>query len=377
MASKEKRTVLVTGGCGFIGSNFVRLLLRDRPHWRIINLDLLTYAGNAENLADVEKSPQYSFVHGDINDRALVGKLLTEEVWAIVNFAAETHVDRSILESGEFIRTNLLGTETLLAAALAGQERRSLPRFLQVSTDEVYGSLGERGVFSEEDVLAPSSPYAASKAGADLLALAFYKTYGLTTLITRSSNNYGPYQFPEKVIPLFITNALADQPLPLYGDGLNVRDWLYVEDNCRAVLRVLEQGKAGNIYNVGGGHELTNLALTELLLDALGKPRSLVRFVPDRLGHDRRYALDCQKVFRELGWQPLVDFPGGLERTIRWYVENRSWWERVRSGSFRSYYRKQYGDRLAEGKGLETGRSGPEEAEPPGSLGPAGAEGPR
>jgi dTDP-glucose 4,6-dehydratase len=377
MASKEKRTVLVTGGCGFIGSNFVRLLLRDRPHWRIINLDLLTYAGNAENLADVEKSPQYSFVHGDINDRALVGKLLTEEVWAIVNFAAETHVDRSILESGEFIRTNLLGTETLLASALAGQERRSLPRFVQVSTDEVYGSLGERGVFSEEDVLAPSSPYAASKAGADLLALAFYRTYGLTTLITRSSNNYGPYQFPEKVIPLFITNALADQPLPLYGDGLNVRDWLYVEDNCRAVLRVLEQGKAGNIYNVGGGHELTNLVLTELLLDALGKPRSLVRFVPDRLGHDRRYALDCQKVFRELGWQPLVDFPGGLERTIRWYVENRSWWERVRSGLFRSYYRKQYGDRLAEGKGLETGGSGPEEAGPPGSLGPAGAEDPR
>jgi len=360
MASKEKRTVLVTGGCGFIGSNFVRLLLAERPHWSIINLDLLTYAGNPENLADVAENPQYRFVQGDIADPALVRKLLAEEVWAVVNFAAETHVDRSILDSGEFVRTNVLGTEKLLAAALAAK----VPRFLQVSTDEVYGSLGERGAFSEEDVLAPSSPYAASKAAADLLALTFCKTFGVTALVTRSSNNYGPYQFPEKVIPLFITNALADQPLPLYGDGLNVRDWLYVEDNCRAILRVLEQAQAGSIYNVGGGHEMTNLALTELLLDALGKPRSLIRFVPDRLGHDRRYSLNCRRVFRELGWQPLVGFQGGLERTIHWYVENRSWWERVRSGSFRSYYRTQYGDRLAEGKGLETGSGKPAEAEP-------------
>ena len=360
MASTEKRTVLVTGGCGFIGSNFVRLLLAERPHWSIINLDLLTYAGNPENLADVAENPQYRFVQGDIADPALVRKLLAEEVWAVVNFAAETHVDRSILDSGEFVRTNVLGTEKLLAAALAAK----VPRFLQVSTDEVYGSLGERGAFSEEDVLAPSSPYAASKAAADLLALTFCKTFGVTALVTRSSNNYGPYQFPEKVIPLFITNALADQPLPLYGDGLNVRDWLYVEDNCRAILRVLEQAQAGSIYNVGGGHEMTNLALTELLLDALGKPRSLIRFVPDRLGHDRRYSLNCRRVFRELGWQPLVGFQGGLERTIHWYVENRSWWERVRSGSFRSYYRTQYGDRLAEGKGLETGSGKPAEAEP-------------
>jgi len=346
MASEDKRTVLVTGGCGFIGSNFVRLLLAERPHWSIINLDLLTYAGNPENLADVAENPQYRFVQGDIADPALVRKLLAEEVWAVVNFAAETHVDRSILDSGDFVRTNVMGAETLLAAALAAK----VPRFLQVSTDEVYGSLGERGAFSEEDVLAPSSPYAASKAAADLLALTFCKTFGVTVLVTRSSNNYGPYQFPEKVIPLFITNALADQPLPLYGDGLNVRDWLYVEDNCRGILRVLEQAEAGSIYNIGGGHEMTNLALTELLLDALGKPRSLIRFVPDRLGHDRRYALNCRRVFRELGWQPLVNFQGGMERTIHWYVENRSWWERVRSGSFRSYYRQQYADRLAEGR---------------------------
>jgi dTDP-glucose 4,6-dehydratase len=361
VTTTEKRTILVTGGCGFIGSNFVRLLLAERPYWRIINLDLLTYAGNLENLSDVAKNPQYQFVQGDIADPALVRKLVAEEVWAVVNFAAETHVDRSILDSGDFVRTNVLGTETLLAAALAAK----VPRFLQVSTDEVYGSLGQRGVFSEEDVLAPSSPYAASKAAADLLTLTFYKTFGVTALVTRSSNNYGPYQFPEKVIPLFITNALADQPLPVYGDGLNVRDWLYVEDNCRAILRVLEQAQPGSIYNIGGGHEMTNLALTELLLDVLGKPRSLIRFVPDRLGHDRRYALDCRKIFRELGWQPLVDFASGVKRTIHWYVENRSWWERLRSGSFRSYYHKQYGDRLAEGKGLETGSGKPTEAKPP------------
>jgi dTDP-glucose 4,6-dehydratase len=363
MTSKDARTILVTGGCGFIGSNFVRLLLAERPHWHVTNLDLLTYAGNPENLADVEKNPQYRFVQGDISDPALVRELLAGEVWAVVNFAAETHVDRSILDSGDFVRTNVLGTETLLAAALA----HKLPRFLQVSTDEVYGSLGQRGAFSEEDILAPSSPYAASKAAADLLTLTFHKTFGLTTLITRSSNNYGPYQFPEKVVPLFITNALADQPLPLYGDGLNVRDWLYVEDNCRAILRALERGKAGSIYNVGGGNELTNLVLTELLLDALGKPHSLIRFVPDRLGHDRRYALDCRKVFRELGWQPVVDFQSGLKQTIQWYVENRPWWERLRSGSFRSYYRRQYGDRLAQARGPETGAS--REAQPPSAQG--------
>ena len=350
--------VLVTGGAGFIGSNFIRLLLAQDPGVEIANLDKLTYAGNLETLADVAADPRYRFIRGDICDRQAVARAI-EGCQAVVNFAAETHVDRSILDSGDFVRTNVLGAGTLLAAALAPR----VSRFLQVSTDEVYGSLGERGAFSEEDVLAPSSPYAASKAGGDLLALAFYKTFGLTTLITRSSNNYGPYQFPEKVMPLFITNALADQPLPLYGDGLNVRDWLYVEDNCRAVLRVLEQGKAGNIYNIAGGHELTNLALTELLLDALGKPRSLIRFVPDRPGHDRRYALDCRKVFRELGWQPRVDLSAGLERTIRWYVGNRSWWERLRSGSFRSYYHAQYGDRLAEG--AESGGSAPEEAGPP------------
>ncbi len=344
MSEAKKRTVLVTGGCGFIGSNFVRLLLAERPDWSVINLDLLTYAGNPENLADVEKDPRYRFVHGDIGDRALVDKLLGEDVWAVVNFAAETHVDRSILDSGEFIRTNIQGTETLLAAALA----RELPRFVQISTDEVYGSLGERGASSEDDRLFPSSPYAASKAAADLLCLAFFTTFGLPVLITRSSNNYGPYQFPEKLVPLFITNAMEDQSLPLYGDGLNVRDWLYVEDNCRGILRVLERGAPGSIYNIGGGHELTNLALTEALLAELGKPRSLITFVPDRPGHDRRYGLDCQKMSLELDWRPLMDFQTGLRRTLQWYQENRVWWERVKSGAFRDYYQEQYGRRLAE-----------------------------
>jgi len=344
MGEQSERTVLVTGGCGFIGSNFVRLLLAERPDWTVINLDLLTYAGNPESLADVEENPRYRFVHGDICDPDLANQLISEEIWAVVNFAAESHVDRSIIDSGEFIRTNVQGLETLLAAAL----NKKMPRFVQVSTDEVYGSLGQRGTFSEDDPLTASSPYAASKAAADLLCLAFFKTYGLPVVITRSSNNYGPYQFPEKLIPLFITNALQDQSLPLYGDGLNVRDWLYVEDNCRGILEVLEQGRAGDVYNIGGGHELTNLALTGMLLDQLGKPRSLITFVPDRPGHDRRYALDCQKIFRELGWRPLVDFDTGLRLTIDWYQKNRRWWGRVKSGEFRTYYQKQYGQRLAE-----------------------------
>ena len=344
MNETTTKTVLVTGGCGFIGSNFVRLLLAERPDWQVVNLDLLTYAGNPENLADLGDHPRYRFVQGDICDRPLVEDLLGEGVWAIVNFAAETHVDRSILDSGAFVRTNVGGTETLLAAAL----KRKVARFVQVSTDEVYGSLGERGAFSEDDPLSPSSPYAASKAAADLLALSFFRTYGLAVLITRSSNNYGPYQFPEKLIPLFITNALEDKSLPLYGDGLQVRDWLYVEDNCQAILRVLEAGRPGNVYNVGGGHELTNLALTETLLAQLDKPRSLITLVPDRPGHDRRYALDCRKIFLELAWHPLVDFQTGLRRTIDWYREHRGWWERVKSGEFRRYYQEQYGQRLSQ-----------------------------
>jgi len=341
-----KRTVLVTGGCGFIGSNLIRLLLAERPEWTVINLDLLTSAGNPENPSDLEPDPRYRFVHGDIADRAQVERTLAEGVWAIVNVAAETHVDRSILDSGEFIRTNVQGTETLLAAAL----EHKVPVFVHISTDEVYGSLGARGSFSEDDVLAPSNPYAASKAAADLLCLAFHRTYGLPAVITRSSNNYGPYQFPEKLIPLFITNAIEDKPLPLYGDGLQVRDWLYVEDNCRAILQVLERGRPGDIYNVGGGHELTNLALTRLLLAELGKPEELISFVPDRPGHDRRYALNCRKIFLDLGWRPDVDFKDGLHRTVQWYLEHREWWERVKSGAFREYYRKQYGQRLAEGR---------------------------
>jgi len=357
MSEDVKRTVLVTGGCGFIGSNFVRLLLTERPDWSIINLDLLTYAGNPENLTDVEDDPRYRFVRGDIGDRDLVDGLLAEGVWAVVNFAAESHVDRSILDSGEFIRTNIQGTGTLLSAAL----KHKLPRFLQVSTDEVYGSLGERGSSTEEDPLLPSSPYAASKAAADLLCLSFFTTFGLPVLITRSSNNYGPYQFPEKLVPLFITNAMEDQSLPVYGDGLNVRDWLYVEDNCRGILTVLEGGMPGSIYNIGGGHELTNLALTESLLDKLGKPRSLITFVPDRPGHDRRYALNCRKVFLELGWRPLMDFQGGLHETVQWYLENRRWWQRVKSGAFRDYYRDQYGKGLAGAASAEPRAGGPEQ----------------
>jgi len=338
-----RRTVLVTGGCGFIGSNFVRLLLAERPEWNVLNLDLLTYAGNPENLADLEQNPHYRFVHGDIADRQLVEGLLGEGVWAVVNFAAETHVDRSILDSRAFLRTNVMGAETLLAPAL----EHEVPRFVQVSTDEVYGSLGETGAFTEDSPLEPSSPYSASKAAADLLALAFFKTFGLPVMVTRSSNNYGPYQLPEKLIPLFLTNALEDKELPLYGDGRNVRDWLYVEDNCRGILAVLERGEPGEVYNIGGGYEVTNIELTRQLLAELGKPESLITFVRDRPGHDRRYALDCRKIRRQLGWEPREDFPSGLRRTVRWYLDNRRWWERVKSGAFREYYRSQYGDRLA------------------------------
>ncbi len=344
-------TVLVTGGCGFIGSNFVRHVLAERPEWTVVNLDLLTYAGNPENLADLEDHPRYRFVHGDIADAKLVDGLLAEGVSAIVNFAAETHVDRSILDSGDFVRTNVLGTENLLATAL----RHKLDRFVHISTDEVYGSLGERGSSSEDDILTPTNPYSASKAAADLLGLAFFKTYGLPVLITRGTNNYGPYQFPEKFIPLFTTNALQDKSLPLYGDGLNVRDWLYVEDHCRAILTVLQKGQPGCIYNIGGGHEVTNLALAKALLAELGKPESLITLVPDRPGHDRRYSLNCRKVFLELGWRPQVDFEAGLRRTVRWYQENQTWWERVKSGAFREYYQKQYGERLAQGRSTGDG----------------------
>jgi dTDP-glucose 4,6-dehydratase len=334
--------LLVTGGCGFIGSNFIRYMLTTYPDVRITNLDLLTYAGNLENLRDVQEfGPRYRFVRGDIADDALVDSLMSEGCDAVVNFAAESHVDRSIMDAGAFMRTNALGAQTLLDAA----RRRSAGRFVQISTDEVYGSLGPEGAFTEDHPLAPNSPYSASKASADLLARAYHKTYGLDVVITRCSNNYGPYQFPEKLIPLMISNALADRELPVYGDGLNVRDWIHVEDHCRAVDTVLRRGVSGRVYNVGAGAERANIDLVKLILRRLGKPESLVRYVKDRPGHDRRYAIDSSRIRAELGWKPLIDFEEGIEATIVWHIEHEEWWRRIKSGEYLRYYQEWYGDR--------------------------------
>jgi dTDP-glucose 4,6-dehydratase len=324
--------VLVTGGCGFIGSNLVRYLLRERPDWKVVNLDRLTYAGNLENLADLADEPRHAFVHGDIGDRACVDRALrTHAIDAVLHLAAESHVDRSIEGPGVFVTTNVLGTQHLLEASRAHGVRR----FVQVSTDEVYGSLGPSGAFTEGSPLQPSSPYSASKTGADLLALAYHHTYGLDVVVTRCSNNYGRYQFPEKLIPRMVVNALRDQPLPVYGDGQHVRDWLHVEDHCQGLLMALEQGRAGQVYNLGGGAERRNLDLVKGILAELGKPESLIQFVTDRLGHDRRYAIDPAKSRRELDWVPAHSFEQGLSETVRWYVENRRWWERVLSGAYR------------------------------------------
>ncbi len=339
----EYRRILVTGGCGFIGSNFVRYMLSRHPELEIWNLDALTYAGNLENLKDLEGDPRHHFVRGDITDRATVEQVMGQGIDAVVNFAAESHVDRSIHDSTPFIRTNVLGTQVLLDAA----RKHGVRRFIQISTDEVYGSLGPTGYFTEETPLAPNSPYSASKAAADLLVRAYHHTFGFPAIITRCSNNYGPYQFPEKLIPLFIANALNDQPLPLYGDGLQVRDWIHVLDHCHAIDLVLQRGLPGEVYNVGGRCEKTNLEVTRTILQLLGKPESLIRFVEDRPGHDRRYAIDCSKIERELGWRPQVPFEEGLRETIRWYQEHQDWVDRVRSGEYRRYYELQYRDRLA------------------------------
>lgn len=333
--------ILVTGGAGFIGSNFIRYLREVHPDYRIVNLDLLTYAGNLENLSGLEGDAAYRFVRGDIADPCVVGELAASGIDAVVNFAAESHVDRSIEDAAGFLRTNVVGTQVLLETCL----RHKVRRFLQVSTDEVYGSLGLTGHFREGDPLEASSPYSASKAAADLLARAYWKTHGLDVVVTRCSNNYGPYQFPEKLIPLFITNALADEPLPLYGDGLYVRDWIYVRDHCAALDRVLHTGRAGEIYNVGAGQEKTNLEITHFILERLGKPRSLIRHVKDRPGHDRRYAVDSAKIRNELGWRPEMSFEEGMDRTIRWYRENESWWRKIKSGAYREYYQRMYGNR--------------------------------
>jgi dTDP-glucose 4,6-dehydratase len=334
--------ILVTGGCGFIGSNLVRHLLAHRPGWRVVNLDRLTYAGNAENLADLEGHRAYRFVQGDIRNGELVADLLkTERIDAVMHLAAESHVDRSILTPAVFVETNVAGTQVLLEAARA----RGVSRFLHVSTDEVYGSLGPTGRFTEETPLAPSSPYSASKAASDLLALAYAHTFGLPIVVTRCSNNYGPYQFPEKLIPLMIANALRDLPLPVYGDGKNVRDWIHVEDHCAGLVAALERGAPGHVYNLGAATEKANVDVVNAILELVGKPRSLVQYVKDRPGHDRRYAIDPAKAKRELGWSATHGFEEALAATVAWYRENRGWWERIISGEYLRYYEKQYGER--------------------------------
>jgi dTDP-glucose 4,6-dehydratase len=330
--------LLVTGGCGFIGSNFIRWVLTEHPDDSVLNLDKLTYAGNPANLADLERDPRYAFVHGDIGDASLV-RDVARGMDAVVNFAAPSHVDRSILDPDEFLRTNVLGVHVLLEAV---RELR-VPRFLQISTDEVYGSIAS-GAAREDAPLQPSNPYSAAKAGGDLLALACWRTHGVPVVITRSSNNFGPFQYPEKLVPLFVTNALEDRPLPIYGDGRQVRDWLYVIDNCAAIDLVLRRGREGEVYNIGGGHEVTNLVITREILRLLDKPESLVQSVTDRPGHDRRYALDAAKVGR-LGWTPRHPFASALESTVRWYREQESWWRPLKSGEFRAYYERQYGRR--------------------------------
>jgi len=330
--------ILVTGGAGFIGSNFVRYLLRKHPQDSVVNLDKLTYAGNLENLADVADDPRYSFVRGDICDEAAVEQVIGSSD-AIVNFAAETHVDRSIQHAGAFIGTDVKGLYVLLEAA----RKRGIERFVHISTDEVYGSI-ERGSFKETDPLNPSSPYSASKAGGELMAKSFERTFGYRIMITRGSNTYGPYQYPEKVVPLFITNALDDIQLPLYGDGLNVRDWLYVEDHCAGIDTVLRRGTPGEAYNVGADQERTNLELTKRILELTGKGEDLIEHVTDRPGHDRRYSVDSAKA-RALGWAPAVAFEEGLERTVAWYRENQAWWRKIKDGSYREYYRRMYGNR--------------------------------
>jgi dTDP-glucose 4,6-dehydratase len=330
--------LLVTGGAGFIGSNFVRHVLSHHAGYHVLDLDKLTYAGNMENLAGLENHPRHRFIHGDICDANLVGEAMRGGIDAVVHFAAESHVDRSILEPTAFVRTNVLGTLSLLDAA----RKHRVSRFVQVSTDEVYGSLGPAGAFTEETPLAPNSPYAASKAGADLLARSFWHTHKFPVAITRCSNNYGPYQFPEKLIPLLVTNAMTRLPLPIYGDGLYVRDWIHVRDHCEAIDRVLHHGKDGEVYNIGARQEMPNLEIARRILEAFELPESMLTSVKDRPGHDRRYAIDPSKIERDLGWKPKTSFEEGLAETIEWYRSNSAWVEHVRSGAYLTYYDRMY-----------------------------------
>lgn len=333
--------ILVTGGAGFIGSNYVRFLLTRHPDSKVYVLDKLTYAGNLENLAGLESNPRLEFFQGDICDPEPIDRILKLGVDAVVNFAAESHVDRSILDASEFARTNIVGALNLLQAA----RKAAVSRFLQISTDEVYGSLGPSGAFSEESPLAPNSPYAASKASADLLVRSYFQTYGFPCVITRCSNNYGPYQFPEKLIPLLVTNAAAGVPLPIYGDGLYTRDWIHVHDHCAALDLVLRHGRRGEVYNIGARQEKTNLEIVRLILRSLNKEESLITFVADRPGHDRRYAIEPAKMERELGWKPEIPFEDGMRDTIDWYLRNPAWVEHVKSGAYRTYYQRMYQDR--------------------------------
>ncbi|MDX1700304.1 MAG: dTDP-glucose 4,6-dehydratase [Melioribacteraceae bacterium] len=334
------KKILITGGAGFIGSNYIKTVLSQGDDF-IVNIDKLTYAGNLENLREIENHKNYRFIRGDIANSELIDYLFNKYRFThVVNFAAESHVDRSILGSEVFFRTNVIGTNVLLEAS----RRYEIIKFLQVSTDEVYGSLGKEGLFTEETPLNPNSPYSSSKASADLMALSFYRTYDLPVVITRCSNNYGPLQFPEKLIPLMLINALNDKKLPVYGDGLNVRDWIFVIDHNLAVDLVLENGRVGEVYNIGASCEMPNIEIVKLILNKLNKSEDLIEYVKDRLGHDRRYAIDSSKIQNELGWSPKFDFENALENTIDWYLNNKKWWERIISGSYKNYYQKQYGN---------------------------------
>jgi len=353
----EPRTLLVTGGAGFIGSNFVRYILQNYPDDTVINLDLLTYAGNLENLREVENNPRYTFIKGNICDKALVSRIFNDyHINEVIHMAAESHVDRSIHDSTPFVRTNVMGTQVLLDVAKQSWEQKGEAtydknytlwkkgaRFVHVSTDEVYGALGKKGLFTETTPLAPNSPYSASKAASDLLVRAFYKTHGFPGIITRCSNNYGPYQFPEKLIPLMVSNAMEDKPLPVYGDGLQIRDWLHVQDHCRAIDTILQNGRLGEVYNIGGWNEWANINIVQLILQTLHKPDDLITFVKDRPGHDRRYAIDASKIKAALNWEPEYTFEQGISETIQWYRDNRVWWERIKSGEYMQYYREHYG----------------------------------
>lgn len=331
--------LLVTGGAGFIGSNFIRYILTRQPAWEIINVDKLTYAGNLENLSGVEKRSNYSFFRGDIADYYFMEPLFRKGIDVVINFAAESHVDRSIQDAGPFMKTNITGTHVLLELA----HRHGISKFVQVSTDEVYGSLGAEGKFSEVSPLCPNSPYSASKAAADLLCRSYFKTYNLPAIVARCSNNFGPYQFPEKFIPLIITNTVENKTIPVYGDGLNVRDWIFVEDHCRALEMVVQKGQAGEVYNIGADNEFSNMELVKKILQVLNKPDTLIKFVQDRPGHDRRYAINSGKIKQSLGWEPIYSFDEALRRTISWYLENPDWWKRIKSGAYQEYYHKWYG----------------------------------